>query len=77
MVLNILGKIEQDIMAKITKIRGKGEFHRRLLDAGLHCGCIIKINKLGSSKEYLQVIFNGITLPLSEDEAAGIYVEAI
>jgi Fe2+ transport system protein FeoA len=62
---------------KIVKIRGKGDFHRRLSKMGLVVGAIIEIVKLGDEAVLLKEKARKGEVLLRRSEMAGIHVEIV
>jgi Fe2+ transport system protein FeoA len=73
-VLRELGPGEK---GRVVKIRGGGDFHRRLMNMGLTFGHTVEMVRGTSAGSSIEVKVKGHTLSLPEEEAARIYVEMI
>ena len=60
--------------AKVVRIRGRGDFHRRLASVGLTVGRILEMNAV-QSRDCVDVKVKGDNLRLLREEASRIYVE--
>ena len=59
---------------RVVRIRGRGDFHRRLMAVGLTVGCTIQI-MAARCGDCVEVKVRGDNVSLRSEEAAGIYVE--
>ncbi|MCL0070864.1 ferrous iron transport protein A [Dehalococcoidia bacterium] len=75
MAVKQLGELRKGDKGKITKIRGKGSLHRRLLDVGVISGSEIEIGRVAPLGDPIEIKAKGGNLSLRQEEAAGIQVE--
>jgi len=68
-------KAEHRVRGRVTRIRGPGEFHRRLMDMGLCYGRMVEVNSAASPQDCIQFYVGGRILTLSAEEAARICLE--
>jgi Fe2+ transport system protein FeoA len=74
---NIISEAKHGSRGKVIKIRGRAQFHRRLIDNGIYCGRIVEIERVALPQDHIQVHVNRHVLLLSREEAAGICLESI
>jgi len=60
---------------RITKIRGDGDFHRKLARLGLFGGGLVGILNTGLQSEPVHLFVENGSLELSREEAAGISLD--
>ena len=75
MTIKRLNELQKGEKAKIAKIRGKGNIHRRLLDMGLVAGSEVEMKRVAPLGDPVEVKIKGYNLSLRKEEAAGIQVE--
>jgi DtxR family Mn-dependent transcriptional regulator len=74
MLLNHL-KIGQ--RAKLVRIGGKGELHKRLVDMGMVPGAVLGIERVAPMGDPIDIKLRGYHLSIRKEEAALITVEAL
>ncbi len=74
MMLNHL-KIGQ--RAKLVRIGGKGELHKRLVDMGMVPGAVLGVERVAPLGDPIDIKLRGYHLSLRKEEAALITVEAL
>jgi Fe2+ transport system protein FeoA len=74
MLLNHL-KIGQ--RAKLVRIGGRGELHKRLVDMGFVPGAVLGVERVAPLGDPIDIKLRGYHLSLRKEEAALITVEAL
>lgn len=74
MTLNEL-KIGQ--RAKVLKVRGTGELHKRLVDMGMIPGAILSVDRVAPLGDPIDVKLRGYHLSLRKEEACLAEVETL
>ena len=75
MAVKPLNELECGGRGRIVKIRGKGDFHRRLFEVGLVVGGTVKMGSVTVLGDPIEVKVNGYNLSLNKEEANNIQVE--
>lgn len=75
MVIRALSDFEYFERGRIVKIRGKGDFHRRLCKMGLVVGAVIEMGRLGAQADLVEVRVNKDIVLLHRNEITGIHIE--
>jgi DtxR family Mn-dependent transcriptional regulator len=63
--------------AKLVRIGGKGELHKRLIDMGLAPGAVLGVERVAPFGDPIEIKLRGYHLSLRKEEAALITVEAL
>ncbi len=77
MMQSKLKDIKPGQRCKITKIRGRGEVNKRIVEMGLTPGSVVEVERVAPLGDPIDVKVKGYHLSLRKDEAEGIDVEAI
>ena len=75
MINKTLNDLKPGEKGRITKIRGEGAVHRRILDMGVIPGSEIKVERVAPLGDPIEVRIKGYRLSFRKNEAANIYVE--
>ena len=75
-MVKVLIELKPGEKGRVVRIRGRGDFHRRLMALGLAVGSILEIDTV-QSRDCVDVKVKGDSLPLLREEASRIYVEII
>ena len=73
--MKLLSELRNGEKGKVLKIRGKGNFHRRLLEVGVVLGATVEVTGILLPGADVRVKVNGYDRSLLEEEANGVYVE--
>jgi DtxR family Mn-dependent transcriptional regulator len=73
----ILNHLKIGQRAKLVRIAGKGELHKRLVDMGLVPGAVVGVERVAPLGDPIEIKLRGYHLSLSKEEAALITVEAL
>lgn len=77
MSANMLGGNKYIKRGKVLKIRGKAHLHRRFAAMGLVVGSTIKVVRLNTNIDDIEVSLNGRSFRLRENELAQISVKSV
>ena len=61
----------------ITKVVGRGQVHRRILDMGVIPRSRIEVQRVAPMGDPIEVKIKGYHLSLRKEEAANVYVEVV
>ncbi len=61
--------------ARITKVQGKGEVKRRIIDMGVTPGTFVEVERVAPLGDPIEIRVKGYHLSLRKEEAARIFVE--
>lgn len=73
----ILNHLKIGQRAKLVRIAGKGELHKRLVDMGLVPGAVVGVERVAPLGDPIEIKLRGYHLSLRKEEAALITVEAL
>ena len=59
----------------ISKVRGSGQIHRRILDMGVVPQAEVEVERVAPLGDPIEVKIKGYHLSLRKEEAANVYVE--
>lgn len=77
MLKKALSELKNGQGGRISRIRGEGSVHRRLLDMGLVAGSEVEVQRVAPLGDPVEIKVKGYNLTLRRAEAAGIEVEVI
>jgi len=72
-----LNQLKPGMKGKITKVKGQGQLHRRILDMGVVRGTMVEVEKVAPLGDPIDIIVKGYHLSLRKAEAANIFVEVV
>jgi len=72
-----LDQLKPHTKGTITKVKGKGQLHRRILDMGVVRGTTVEVEKVAPLGDPIDIIVKGYHLSLRKAEAANIFVEVL
>jgi Fe2+ transport system protein FeoA len=70
-----LSDLKKGDRGKVTKISGKGNIHRRLIDMGLVLGSEVEMKQVAPFGDPIEIKIKGYNLSLRKSEASCIQVE--
>jgi DtxR family transcriptional regulator, Mn-dependent transcriptional regulator len=73
----ILNHLKIGQRAKLVRVAGKGELHKRLVDMGLVPGAVVGVERVAPLGDPIEIKLRGYHLSLRKEEAALITVEAL
>jgi DtxR family Mn-dependent transcriptional regulator len=73
----ILNRLKIGQRAKLIRIGGRGELHKRLVDMGLVPGAIVGVERVAPLGDPIDIKLRGYHLSLRKEEAALVTVEAL
>lgn len=73
----ILSELKPGQVGKVTKISGKGQVHRRILDMGIVKDTEIEVERVAPLGDPIEIKVKGYHLSLRKEEAANIFVEVV
>jgi len=73
----ILSHLKIGQRAKLVRVGGRGELHKRLVDMGLVPGAILGVERVAPLGDPVDIKLRGYHLSLRKEEAALITVEAL
>ncbi len=77
MIVKPLSMLEPSEKGRITRVGGKGEIRRRLLDMGVIPGVLVEVYRVAPLGDPVQIKVKGYDLALRKEEAGKIQVELI
>ena len=75
MVVRPLSQLQPPEKGRITRVGGKGEIRRRLLDMGVVTGAEVEVERVAPLGDPVQIKVKGYDLALRKKEAENIQVE--
>jgi len=72
-----LNQLKPGMKGTITKVKGQGQLHRRILDMGVVRGTTVEVEKVAPLGDPIDIIVKGYHLSLRKAEAANIFVEVV
>ena len=72
-----LNQLNPGMKGTITKVKGRGQLHRRILDMGVVRGTTVEVEKVAPLGDPIDIIVRGYHLSLRKSEAANIFVEVV
>ena len=77
MVVKRLSDSQPGEKAKIVRVKGAGNFRRRILDMGVVAHTEVEVERVAPLGDPIEVKLKGYHLSLRKEEAANVYIEVV
>ena len=77
MVVKSLNDLKPGQKGVISRVGGRGQIHRRILDMGVVSGTLVEVQRVAPLGDPIEIRVKGYNLTLRKEEAANIQVEVV